>query len=62
LSRFQHDNGRHGFPLPAAGTVLPNPNGKLPISTYVGELGDSGLVTETNNQFGSPELGRLRHR
>lgn len=52
LSRFQHDNGRHGFPLPAEGTVLPNVNGELSIGTYVGELGDANQVQEINNQFG----------
>ncbi len=38
MGRAQRDNGRQGMPLPALGTVLPNPNGILPISTYDGEL------------------------
>jgi len=52
LSRFQRDNGRHAFPLPAEGTVLPNINGELPISTYSGELGSANKVEESNKQFG----------
>ena len=52
LSRFQRDNGRHAFPLPAERTVLPNINGELPISLYTGELGSANRVEESNKQFG----------
>jgi len=38
LTRYQHDTGHLGFPLPAAGTVLPNPNGEIPLNLFVGEL------------------------
>src|SRR5260370_13601179 len=34
LGRYQHDSGHLGFPLPAEGTVLPNPNGEIPISRF----------------------------
>ncbi len=37
LSRFQRDDNLGAFPLPAAGTVLPNINGEIPISRYTGE-------------------------
>ena len=31
--------------LPAIGTLYPNPNGKLPISRYVGEVGTTDIIT-----------------
>ncbi|WP_321469904.1 TonB-dependent siderophore receptor [uncultured Paludibaculum sp.] len=53
LGRYQQDNGRHAFPLPAKGTVLPNINGEIPVSRYVGELGnDDNSVHEDNRQLG----------
>lgn len=51
LSRFQKDTGRAGFPLPAAGTVLPNINGEIPISTFVGQP-DANRLEQDNQQFG----------
>jgi iron complex outermembrane receptor protein len=52
--RVQRDNGRQGMPLPAIGTVLPNPgNGILPISTYIGELeANANKSSQANQQFG----------
>jgi iron complex outermembrane receptor protein len=52
LARYQHDTGHLGFPLPAQGTVLPNPNGEIPISLFVGEPSNPNPVSETNKQFG----------
>jgi iron complex outermembrane recepter protein len=58
LGRFQHDTGHLGFPLPAEGTVLPNPNGEIPISLFVGEPSNPNPVSEVNKQFGY----QLSHR
>jgi iron complex outermembrane receptor protein len=53
IGRAQRDNGRQGMPLPAAGTVLPNPNGVLPISTYIGELeAHANQLAQANQQIG----------
>jgi iron complex outermembrane receptor protein len=52
LGRYQHDTGHMGFPLPAEGTVLPNPNGEIPISLFVGEPSNPNPVSEVNKQFG----------
>lgn len=52
LGRYQHDTGHLAFPLPAEGTVLPNPNGEIPISLYVGEPSNPNPVSEVNKQFG----------
>ena len=53
IGRIQRDNGRQGMPLPAAGTALPNPNGPLPISTYIGELeANANQLAQANQQFG----------
>src|ERR1700675_1415113 len=52
LGRYQHDTGHMGFPLPAEGTVLPNPNGQIPISLFVGEPSNPNPVSEVNKQFG----------
>lgn len=59
LSRYQLDNGRHAFPLPAQGTVLPNINGEIPISRYIGETTDgTNGVHEDNRHIGY----QLSHR
>lgn len=53
IGRFQRDNGRQSMPLPAVGTVLPNPNGPISIHLYNGELGqDSNKSSQANQQFG----------
>ncbi len=52
LGRYQHDTGHLGFPLPAVGTVVPNPNGEIPISLFVGEPSNPNPVSEVNKQFG----------
>ena len=52
LGRYEHDHLKAPFPLPALGTVLPNPNGELPISRFTGEPSAGNLATEKNKQFG----------
>ncbi len=52
LGRLQRDHGRLGFPLPATGTVRPNPNGEIPIDLFVGELGHNNHGAENDEQFG----------
>lgn len=52
LGRYQHDTGHLGFPLPAEGTVLPNPNGDIPVNRFVGEPDNPNPVSEVNKQFG----------
>src|ERR1700676_3981498 len=56
LGRYQHDTGHLGFPLPAKGTVLPNPNGEIPISLFAGEPSNPNPVSE-----GHKHLGYQRH-
>ena len=36
LTSYRDDWMNFAFPLPARGTVLPNPNGEIPISRYIG--------------------------
>jgi iron complex outermembrane recepter protein len=58
LGRFQHDTGHLAFPLPAYGTVLPNPHGQIPISRFVGEPSNPDPVSEVNRELGY----QLTHR
>lgn len=37
LTSYTDNEDKLGFPLPAEGTVLPNPNGKIPLSRYIGD-------------------------
>ena len=46
LTSYQKDDNKMGFPLPAVGTVLPNPNGQIPISRYIGEPAQPARVRE----------------
>ena len=53
IGRIQRDNGRQGMPLPAAGTVIANPNGAIPINRYIGELeANANKMQQANQQFG----------
>lgn len=53
IGRAQRDNGRQGMPLPAEGLVLANPNGKIPISRYIGELeDDANKNSQATEQIG----------
>jgi iron complex outermembrane receptor protein len=58
LGRYQHDTVHLAFPLPAQGTVVPNPNGEIPISRFVGEPSHPNPVSEVNQQVGY----QLSHR
>ncbi|WP_347265098.1 TonB-dependent siderophore receptor [Nitrobacter sp.] len=37
FSMYQNDTGKFNFGLPAQGTALPNPNGRIPITRFIGE-------------------------
>lgn len=50
LARYDSQDGRQGYPLPAAGTVLPNPNGEIPVNRYVGVLGGNNNTGEERNR------------
>jgi len=52
LTSFKEDWIDIAFPLPAAGTVLPNPNGEIPVSRYLGEPSDPDSVNEWNTRIG----------
>ncbi|MCW4148804.1 TonB-dependent siderophore receptor [Halomonas sp. 18H] len=39
LSEYQRDETTYIYGLPASGTILPNPNGKIPKERFVGEPG-----------------------
>ncbi|RBP42527.1 iron complex outermembrane receptor protein [Roseimicrobium gellanilyticum] len=44
LTSYLRDDGLFSMPLPARGTVLPNPNGEIPVSRFIGVPGKSGLL------------------
>ena len=46
LTSYQKDDEKAGFPLPAVGTVLPNPNGRIPLSRNIEEPGQPGHTRE----------------
>lgn len=37
LTSYRDDWFNLAFPLPASGTLLPNPNGEIPINRYIGD-------------------------
>ncbi|MGH8503091.1 MAG: TonB-dependent siderophore receptor [Gammaproteobacteria bacterium] len=39
LGQFQQDDTRNSQAIPAAGSLLPNPNGEIPVETFTGEPG-----------------------
>lgn len=63
IGRAERDNGRSSMPLPAVGTVLANPNGRIARSRYVGELAnDSNKMVEATQQIGDQfEQGIGKH-
>ncbi len=63
IGRAERDNGRMGMPLPAIGTVLPNPNGRIARSRYIGELANNAnKQAQANQQIGYQfEQGFGRH-
>jgi iron complex outermembrane receptor protein len=52
LTSYQKDDDKMGFPLPAIGTVLPNPNGQIPITRNIEEPGQPGRTQEWNLNAG----------
>ena len=46
LADWQHDGSRWSQFYPAAGTLLPNPNGVIPVSTFIGEPGYDRVTRE----------------
>lgn len=52
LSSYQDDDGRIGFPLPAVGTIVDNPNGKIPLDRFTGEPGRSNRIEESVTSLG----------
>jgi iron complex outermembrane receptor protein len=57
LADYQHDGSRWSQFLPASGTLLANPNGVIPVSTFAGEPGfdkvtrDQGSVAYTGDHL-----------
>jgi iron complex outermembrane receptor protein len=51
LSHYQHSRTKYVFGFPAEGTVLPNPNGSIPINRYLGEP-DRDRAVSTNQYIG----------
>lgn len=43
LNSYTHDTGVFPMPLPARGTVLPNVNGRISESLYIGKPGTNGI-------------------
>ncbi len=52
LTSYQRDDNKMGFPLPAVGTVLPNPNGQIPITRNIEEPDRPGRTQEWNLNAG----------
>ncbi|WP_416193773.1 TonB-dependent siderophore receptor [Nitrobacter sp. TKz-YC01] len=46
FSLYQKDKGRWNYGLPAQGTALPNPNGRIPVTRYIGEPNIDYNITE----------------
>ncbi|WP_050029739.1 TonB-dependent siderophore receptor [Verrucomicrobium sp. BvORR034] len=44
LTHYMKDDGIFAMPLPARGTVLPNPNGEIPVNRFIGIPGKSGKI------------------
>lgn len=44
FSLYQKDKGRWNYGLPAQGTVLPNPNGRIPVTRFIGEPMDYNIT------------------
>lgn len=44
LGSYTKDDNTEGMPLPASGTVLPNPNGHIPLDRYIGIPGQGNNI------------------
>lgn len=62
LTRYRERDDDHAMPLPASGTVLPNPNGKIPLTRFNGEPGRTNHVEETTQSGGYEFVHRLNDR
>jgi len=58
LTSYQHDNMYSGMPLPAKGFIIPDPNGQIPVSRFIGEPGDTDKLSFSRGSFGY----EFRHR
>lgn len=58
LSQYTHDTGVFAMPLPAKGTVLPNVNGEIDISRFLGLPGASNEIDQSRARVGY----ELNHR
>lgn len=58
LANYTSDRGIFPMPLPARGTVLYNPNGEIPIETYLGLPGVSNQFEQSRLRLGY----EFRHR
>lgn len=44
LGSYTKDDNSEGMPLPASGTILPNPNGSIPLDRYIGIPGQGNNI------------------
>jgi iron complex outermembrane receptor protein len=51
LGKYKESDVVHAMPLPAEGTILPNPNGSIPLDRFVGEPG-ANRAYENSGQIG----------
>lgn len=58
LTDYTKDDGIFAMPLPARGTVLPNPNGPIPIERFIGIPGKTSMIELETLRLGY----EFRHR
>ena len=52
LSAYQKDRNELAFALPGVGTVLPNPNGRIPLTRFIGDGNDPGVTHDESWEIG----------
>ena len=52
LTTYQKDRNELAFPLPAFGTVLPNSNGEIPVTRFIGDGNDPGVTRDESWALG----------
>lgn len=52
LTAYQKDRNELAWALPGLGTVLPNPNGKIPRTRFIGDGNDPGRTNDTSVEVG----------
>lgn len=62
LARYRERDDRHAMPLPAVGTILPNPNGPLDLGVFNGEPGRTNDVEEVTKSIGYEFVHRFDER